>query len=169
MKSSKNRFRILLLLVLTAAFAVSSPAHNYHTSLTRMDFNSEKKILEIEINLFNHDLEKVLGRANKTRIDLEKTNGIDRIILEYLEKNFVVKNKNAEILKLKWIGKELKVDQTTVFVEIEQIENLEGFTLLNTIFFESFSKQVNLIVLHSGENKAFLSFKVGDKSKELKN
>ena len=51
---------------------------------------------------------------------------------------------------------------TTVFVEIDDIENYEGLKLQNKIFFESFAEQVNLVTLYAEKEKADLIFKVGD-------
>lgn len=153
--------------MLAAAFAVPSLAHNYHTSLTRIDFNQKAKSLEIEINLFNHDLEKVLEAKNKKRIDFEKSKEIDKMLFDYLNETFVIKDeKNAE-KKLVWVGKEINVDLTTVYVEVKEIEDFEDLKIQNKIFFESFAEQVNLVTLHSEDKKYDLAFKVGDDFKKF--
>jgi hypothetical protein len=52
-------------------------------------------------------------------------------------------------------------------VETAATENLEGFRLKNTLFFESFPEQTNLVVCRYDGKKADLMFKVGDKTKEI--
>jgi hypothetical protein len=150
------------LFLLAAAFAVPSAAHTYHTSLTRIDFNKEAQSLEIEINLFNHDLEKVLEAKNKKRIDFEKSKEIDKMLFDYLNETFVIKGEKKSEKKLVWVGKKIDVELTTVFVEVKEIDNIEKLELQNKIFFGSFAEQINLVTLHTKDKKFDLSFKVGD-------
>ncbi|HEY0426927.1 MAG TPA: DUF6702 family protein [Pyrinomonadaceae bacterium] len=142
-------------------------AHRYHTSLTRIDFNEKEKLIEITIQLFTHDLVPVLEKQTGKEIDLEKTPEIDKIILEYVGRNFVLKNNKGEEQKLNWVGKELEVDTAYVYVEIPATDTLEGATLQNTIFFESFVEQTNLVTARFGDKKSDLLFVAGDKFKEI--
>jgi hypothetical protein len=147
-------------------FTVS--AHRYHTSLTRMDYNEKEKTVEISIQLFTHDLVPVLEQKAGKRVDLEKTPEADKLVLDYLNENFIFKNKTGESQKLRWVGKELEVDAVWVYVEISTAENLSGANLQNSILFESFPEQTNLVVARFGGKKADLMFKVGDKFKEIR-
>ncbi len=143
----------------------TAASHRYHTSLTRIDYKPEDKNVEITIQLFIHDLEKVLERFAKKRIDLGRTPEIDKIIEKYLEENFVLKNKKDEKLKIKWVGKELNVDTAMIYLEVASDESIEGFKLQNTIFFESFPEQTNLLTARFENKKVDLLYKVGDKFK----
>lgn len=169
----KKIFRVSNSLSLLFAFCflllpcVTLAAHRYHTSLTRMDYNAQKKTVEISFQLFSHDLVPVLERKYGKQIDLETTGNIDKLILDYLNENFVLKNKNGEAAKLNWVGKELNIDVTYVYVEIPFAESLENADLQNTIFFESFAEQTNLVICRFEQKKADLLFKVGDSSKEI--
>ena len=156
-----------VILVATILLTAKSSAHNYHTSLTRIDFNKEAKSLEIEINLFNHDLEKVLETKNKKQIDFDKSNELDKLIFDYLNETFLIKNADGNLLKIVWIGREIKTDMTTAFIEIDGVENIENIKLQNKIFFESFSEQINLVALHFDDKKSDLRFGVGDDFKNL--
>lgn len=143
-------------------------AHRYHTSLTRMDYNAKEKIIETSIQIFTHDLVPLLEQRSKKRIDLEKTPGIDKLIFDYLSENFILKDNKGEAKKIKWVGKELDVDTARVYVEISSDKSPDGFSLRNTLFFESFPEQTNLVLARFDEKKADLLFKVGDKFKEIK-
>jgi hypothetical protein len=68
---------------------------------------------------------------------------------------------------LVWVGKETKVDRVYVYVEIPFDGGLENLELTNTIFFESFSLQTNLVTFHWGDSKADLVFKVKDNFKDV--
>ena len=141
--------------------------HRFHTSLTRIDYNSEQKIFEISIQLFLHDLEPLLKKRNGKSVDLEKTAGVDKIILDYLNENFVLTDKNGAAKILRWVGKEFDADAVRIYLETDSAESPEGYKLKNSIFFESFAEQTNLIVCRYDGKKADLLFKVGDKIKEI--
>ncbi len=148
--------------------ALPSTLHTYHTSLTRMNYNQKEKLVEVTIQLFTHDLVPMLEKRTKKQIDLEKTPDIDKSIVKYLDENFVLKDKNGEIKKIVWVGKEIKADTVFVYIEIPLSEDFGNYSLQNTLFFESFPEQTNLVNVRFGEKKADLLFKVDDKFKEIK-
>ena len=167
----KRTFQVLIgcvLLSLSASNAASFHLHRYHTSLTRMDYNAKEKIIETSIQLFTHDLVPLLEQRTKKKIDLEKTSNIEKLILDYLSENFIIKDDKGETKKIKWVGKEINVDTAWIYLEISSDKSPEGFNLQNTLFFESFPEQTNLVIARFDEKKADLLFKVGDKIKEIK-
>lgn len=133
-----------------------------------MDYNAKEKIIETSIQLFTHDLVPLLEEKTKRKIDLEKTADVDKLIFNYLSENFILKDEKGETKKIKWIGKELDVDTAWVYLEISSDKSPDGFNLQNTIFFESFPEQTNLVIALFGEKKADLLFKAGDRFKEIK-
>ncbi len=160
-------FGIVLLIMCWTVNILPSGFHTYHTSLTRIDYNDKEKLIEISIQLFTHDLEPVLEKFSKKRVDLGKTPEIDRLILKYLDENFVIADKKGNVLKLEWVGKELQADTIFIYVEVPLKESFEGFKIKNSIFFESFPEQTNLVIARFDGKKADLLFKVGDKFKEI--
>ncbi len=165
---TKNKFNIVfcaVFLLLPFAFLLLpfAEAHTFHTTLTRIDYNEKEKLAEISIQIFTHDLSPTLETITKKRIDFEKTKDIDKMIFDYVSKNFVLKNKKGEIIKLDWVGFEFEVDSVFVYVQAGMPEGLEDSQLQNSLFFEHFKEQSNLVVCKFGEKKADLAFKVGDK------
>ena len=158
---------MFIALCLSGLFLSSVHAHTYHTSLTRIDYNAKEKLVEITIQLFTHDLKPILERRLKKQIDLEKTPEVDAEILKYLTENFIFQNKSGESQQMKWVGKEFETDAIYIYLEIPFAEDLAGAKLQNTIFFESFEEQTNLVVTKFGDKKTDLLFKPGDKFKEL--
>lgn len=166
-------FRVLVIILCLAistqlnfALPLKFKAHTYHTSLTRIDYNAEQKIYEITIQLFTHDLIPLLEKRAGKNIDLDKKDQ-DSNILGYLSQNFVLTNDKGESKKLNWVGKEIDTDTVWVYVETPATEGLENYQLQNTIFFESFPEQTNLVVCRYEGKKADLLFKVGDKTKTI--
>ncbi|HLM60364.1 MAG TPA: DUF6702 family protein [Pyrinomonadaceae bacterium] len=158
---------IYVLIAIQAASVSSFGLHRFHTTLTRIDYNAEQKLFEISIQLFTHDLEALLRKRNGKTIDLEKTAEIDKLIFYYLNENFVLTDKKGETKTLKWVGKEFDADSIRVYLETDSTESLAGYKLKNTLFFESYPEQANLVVCRYDEKKADLLFKVGDKVKEI--
>ncbi len=166
----KQFYRILFLVALTAICAASvfpRGLHTYHTSLTRIDYNAKEKLVEISIQLFTHDLVPALERQSKKQIDLEKTPDIDKIILEFLNANFVLNDKTGAPKTLQWVGKEIQVDTVYVYVQAASNEDLENFSLRNTLFFDAYQEQINLVIARFAGKKADLLFKAGDKFKRI--
>lgn len=145
----------------------SAEAHRFHTTLTRIDYNAEQKIVEISVQIFTHDLMALLEKRSGKRVELEKSPDADALIFKYLNENFVIYDQKDEVKTLKWIGKEFDTDAVRVYLETDSTESLEGFKLKNTLFFENFPEQSNLVVCRYAEKKADLMFKVGDKIKEI--
>ncbi len=161
-------FFVFILIISQTASVLPSGLHRFHTSLTRIDYNAEGKLVEITVQVFLHDLISVLKSKDGKTIDLEKTPDVDRIIFDYFNANFVLTDAKGETKILKWIGKETDADSVRIYVETDSAANLENYKLKNTLFFESFPEQTNLVIARFEEKKADLLFKVGDKFKEIK-
>lgn len=152
---------------LFAAGGFASNLHRFHTSLTRIDYNRKENLFEISIRLFTHDLAPLLEKRAGKNLDLEKSPEVDKLIFDYLNENFILTDKKGAVKKLEWIGKEVGVDTVSVYVQTVSNEAPENFKLKNTVFFESFPEQTNLVVCRYDDKKADLLFKVGDKEKEI--
>jgi hypothetical protein len=142
-------------------------AHKFHTTLTRIDFNEKEKTAEIYLQVFTDDLLYALRKSNSADISLEKTKNIDELIFTYLKEKFVFIDVNDKQKDLVWVGKELENDSTFIYFQIENVETLEKLKLLNSLFFEHFPEQSNIVICKSGEKKADLHFKVGETFKEI--
>ncbi|MEO7659983.1 MAG: DUF6702 family protein [Pyrinomonadaceae bacterium] len=160
-------FTFVITLVCLNGAAIAATAHRYHASLTRMDYNSNKKLVEVTVQLFTHDLVPILEKQNMKQIDLEKTEDIDKLLLDYLNVNLVLKNKDGEQKPLNWVGKEINVDSAYIYVEIPMPEGLEKSTLKNTIFFEMFDEQTNRVTIRRDKAKTDVLFRPGDKFKDI--
>ncbi len=132
-----------------------------------MDYNAADKNIEISIQLFVHDVLPMLERRLKKRVDIEKTPEASGELFKYLSEKFVFQNKKGEAQKIKWVGREFENDVVYVYLEIPFTESFEGARIQNTIFFESFAQQTNLVVARFGDKKVDLLFKAGDGLKNL--
>jgi hypothetical protein len=154
-------------LTLFATAGVSAKRHRFHTTLTRIDYNAGEKNFEIIIKLFTHDLMPLLEKRGGKRLDLEKSPEADKLILEYINENFVLSDKKDTAKTLKWVGKDFDIDEVRVYLETDSTETLEGYKLKNTLFFADFSEQINIVVCRYDGKKADLLYKAGDKIKQI--
>ncbi|MDQ2745963.1 MAG: hypothetical protein M3T96_01740 [Acidobacteriota bacterium] len=159
---------LILIGWLAVSFGAKSSAHTFHTSLTRIDYNEKAKIFEISMQLFAHDLVPLIEkRGGGKRVEFEKSAEADKLILGYVNENFVLSDKNGTAKTLRWVGKEFDVDTIEVYLEADATETLAGYHLKNTLFFADFPEQTNIVVCRYDGVKADLLFKVGDKAKEI--
>ena len=164
-----TKYKLIFVLVLVFGLSVvSSGKHKYHTSFTRIDYNTQAKTLEFTIKVFSHDLLPVLETRFGKRIDLEKTPDIDSKLLDYLNEKIILETNGGRIGKLKWVGKEWESEVLYFYVELPFDGNFEETTLKNNLFFEQFNEQVNLVTIHFGEKKSDFIFKAGIEKKVIK-
>jgi hypothetical protein len=71
-------------------------------------------------------------------------------------------------LKLQLVGFETDADAIWIYLETDLKESPEGFQLQNSLFFENYPEQSNIIICKYLGRKADLAFKVGDSFKEIK-
>lgn len=153
---------VTLVLMTSATFA-----HTYHTSLTRVDYNREAKLLEIDIQLFLHDVQPMLERRLKKRVDVAKTPEVDAELLKYVRETLVIFGNDGKVRELKWVGKEFDADVLHVYVEVPAETEPSGWRMKNVIFLEAFETQTNYVVFVSGDTKKSLLFKSGETEKSL--
>jgi hypothetical protein len=133
--------------------------HDYHTSITEVNYNAKNKSLEISVRLFTDDLEEALTLQNKgVKITMETDKRIlDPLLDVYLRRNFALISPQKEVLKMHYYGNEKEADATWVFFEILDISNIKGYTLFNTIMLELFDDQANLVnIIYQNQKKTFI-------------
>ncbi len=142
--------------------------HKYHTSLSRIEYNAQDKNLEISIRLFVHDVGPLLENRLRKPVDLEKTPEVDAEIQKYLAENFLFKRADGSDLRVSWVGKEFESDTLFVYVECPFEGDPAELSLQNTLFFDMFAEQTNLVVAKFGDQKFDLAFKSGDRVKPFR-
>ena len=146
-------------------------AHKFYVSVTQIEYVKEKESVEIVMRIFIEDLEKLLRERYDKNITLNASKSekqIDSYIENYIAKKVLIKvNKNP--LDFKFLGKEYEDDIVFCYLEIEDVSEITDFEISNTLFFEVFNEQQNIIktninsemesfVLTSQKNKAEVHF-----------
>lgn len=137
----------------------AQPRHDFHTSLTEINFNPKSGALEITIRVFTDDLEAALTSINQGKmVSIERNaKGADVLIQQYLQKHWGLISPQKQLKSYEYIGKEPELDATWLYIEVPQAQNLKGYTLFNTIFLELFDDQTNLTnILYPNQRKTIL-------------
>lgn len=133
--------------------------HDFHTSITEVEYNAKEKAFEVSIRVFSDDLETTILKNDKIALSKLSADKKSQIIEQYILKHFAFFNKNKQKKNINFIGSEIEGDATWVYVEIPFAESLAGCVFQNDIFFETFADQTNLINLKNGSFKKSMLFK----------
>lgn len=117
-------------------------AHEYYISICDIEYNAEEKSLEIAIQLTTHDLEHATDLQH-LGTKLEPANA-DSVIMEYLLETFSVQH-DDKMYELIWIGKEVKLEDMWVYLEVRNIEPFTTLDVTNLILCREFEEQQNRI------------------------
>jgi hypothetical protein len=132
--------------------------HEFHTSITQLEYNAQERVFEVSIRLFTDDLEKALSHQTKNaklRIVNGDTN--DALVAGYLQKHFIVLNQQKKPILLKYIGKENEDIATWVYLELPADAAKHGNSIQQAALFETFSDQVNIVnILNQGQKKSLV-------------
>ena len=135
-------------------------AHPFYISVCQIDYNPDTDTLEMSLRVFTDDLEQALETIGTGRLHLgtereaEKADlYIDRYLARHLE--FQI---NGRRVNVAFLGKEVDTDATWCYVEIADIPVLDTMTVTNTLLFETFEDQVNLVHVKANDQKKSLVF-----------
>jgi hypothetical protein len=149
-----------MLKILVLMFVGFNLNHDFHTSLSEINYNDKTKSLEISIRVFTDDLELALSEINnnkKIKIEGEKTI-IDPLIEKYIMKHLAIISPQKKVKLIKYYGKEQEAEATWIYAEMADCENIKDFTLFNTLFTDLFTDQTNLVNITSGSQKKTMLF-----------
>lgn len=156
------------------------PKHDFHTSITEINYNTQSKSFEVSLKVFYDDFEDALNQANmtdtylentmsifsdntdeksNTRVELDNQGTHDEIIETYLKEKFSLKTKDKS-LEMSFVGTELDVFNNVfwIFFEFPHKGNVKEMTISNSVLLEVFDDQKNIINLnYKTTKKTFLS------------
>ncbi|MCF0038610.1 DUF6702 family protein [Dyadobacter fanqingshengii] len=136
--------------------------HDYHVSVTQMQYNAALKTFEVSIRMFTDDLERALSQGNdKQRVVIKNDDKNDPLVERYVLKSFVLADSQKKPVAIKYVGKEQEEDATWVYLEIPFSGPLNGCKLQNSTLMEVFDDQVNMTNIKNASEKRTFLFKKG--------
>jgi hypothetical protein len=143
--------KLLLLLLLSV--------HDFHTSLTEMNYNAKERTFEISMRVFSDDLETALARANngqKIKLDAPSANpAIER----YIRSKFWFMGADKQRRAFIYVGHETEGDAQWIYLEMPFAEPFRGGLLQQSLLTEVFDDQTNLVNLRVGAQKKTFMFR----------
>jgi hypothetical protein len=137
------------LLWILALVALSSWApHKFYVSNNIVEYNPRTQLYEVTCKIFTDDLERALA-PDGTSLFLgseKERNDVNWLIQEYIEKKFKIKI-NDKLIQFKYIGKEVDPELTHLYFEFAYVDMPNTVTVENTVLFEHFEDQKNIIDL----------------------
>lgn len=135
--------------------ALSMSAHNFHASLTSMDYRSDVKNLEMIVVLNADDLEKVLRLQTGREIEIDRTKDAEALVKAYVTRNFELRAPDQKPLPLHWVGMEVKTNFVYVYVETKVENGPKGVKIRDDLFRDLQSDQVNMLTMkQDGQGKS---------------
>src|SRR3989344_3020172 len=146
----KNRKTVLIglasaIVILMASF--TPIMHKYYVGLTEVNIDSKKHTLDVSTKLFMDDLEAGLLKSANKKVDLSisvNNKEVQALLMNYLDANFKV-NVGGKLLKLKFVGYEVENDAVWCYSEVTNFKGKGTVSILNTLLYESFPEQANLM------------------------
>lgn len=147
---------IILISFLTSHFVL----HDFHVSKSDIHYKSEKRAVQITINVFIDDLELALSEYSIEKMSLfsdseyEKS---DSLIDVYLQDHFKIAVDDLPARPY-YLGKEISDDLSAawMYMELENVVEVSKIQLTNTILFKEFEDQKNIVnVKMNNKSKAF--------------
>ncbi|GEO04718.1 hypothetical protein AAE02nite_23820 [Adhaeribacter aerolatus] len=121
--------------------------HPFYVSVTEVNHNDKTKSLEISTRIFFDDLETVLEKQFKTRLDILKPaekNRIDPLLREYLQKHLQLQI-NGKPVTLTYLGYEIEQDAAWCYLEVPQVSRIKQIQVLNDVLFAEHDTQTNMV------------------------
>lgn len=156
--------------LLSWIYLLAGPAHEFHTSLAQIQYNTITKSFEVSLRVFTDDLEAALTRENNNqKVSVSDTKLADPLLEKYISTHLSVLNKQNQKQPMTFVGKELEVDVTWIYVEISATDDLGGLRIQNTILTELFDDQVNIVNFNYLRKTTTYLFKNGETTQTVVN
>jgi len=136
---------MVLKVLLSTLLAFSSLSHDFHVSLTTIQYSAEESTYQATIKLFTDDLEKALNAEYSEEIILSSKNEFDQNVEAYVQSRFKLYDEQGNQLNLTYLGKELEYDVTWVYLESVPAKASENLTVENTLLNEVFRDQSHIV------------------------
>lgn len=131
--------------------------HDFHASVTQMQYNAKDKAFEISIRIFTDDLEKGLTKELNTQVHLAAGAKSDEILEKYVRAHFAYTTPQKQTRPFNYIGHEVEADANWIYLEMPYTEAFRGGMLKQNVLMDMFDDQVNMVnIQYQGQKKTFV-------------
>lgn len=147
-------------------FLSSFTLHPIHVSVCDIEYDQDRKALEIVQRIFLDDLEKAIrSMEGKPDLNILKPAGgktTDEWVKSYLKQNFKV-SVNGKETEHRYLGHEVEGDALYAYLEVEKVKKLNSIKVYSAILTSEYDDQVNLV--HIKADGKIRSMKLTEKNK----
>ena len=121
--------------------------HEFYVSISYMEYDSERKAIEVQKKIFFDDFEIALKKKNnldKFDILKSKTELVDNYIEAYLKENISFEV-NDKVYDINYLGHEYINGTINCYYEVLKIKKIKNIIITDRSLFSSFDEQENLI------------------------
>jgi len=138
--------KLMALVVLHTSF---TPPHPVHLTEAEAHWKKKERTLEISVKLFYNDLELSLRQASVEPVYLcpDSANQHLAKVKKYFEQCFKLMV-NDEKRQFELLGYECENELVYVYLQYTGIKRIKNISLENTLLFDDFPDQTNLLNLH---------------------
>lgn len=141
--------------------------HPLYVSVTEMNYNATDKSVEISCKLFTDDFEKTLTNIYHTKVDLTapvNKSEADKMVKEYIKSHLQLKLDNKAVT-LEFVGFEKENDAVWSYFEVTNTATApKRIDVVNTILYEAYDKQMNLMHVTVNSNRKSTRLNYPDKN-----
>lgn len=157
---------ILVLFIPLLSFTV----HKYYISITKIDYIKEEKAVQVTMRFFIDDIERTLQNRYDIVLQLatdDENEKTDFYLKKYISQKFKIKI-NDESQDFYFLGKEYTNEHILLYLEINNVDNINKFEVQNSMLIEEFSEQENYIKIDINKVKKTFILKKGNYKEMLK-
>ena len=121
--------------------------HEFYVSISYMEYDSERKAIEVQKKIFFDDFEIALKKKNnldKFDILKSKTELVDNYIEAYLKENISFEV-NDKVYDINYLGHEYINGTINCYYEVLKVKKIKNIIITDRSLFSSFDEQENLI------------------------
>ncbi len=159
MMYSRLFFKGIVASLLLVVSSFRPAVHDFHTSLTQMQYNAKERMFEISVRVFTDDLERALSQESGHKIQLNASDTPNPLIEKYIRKHFALSTSPNAHKPYTYVGQEPEVDAYWLYLELPYTEPFKEATLRQDVLMEMFDDQVNLVNLQYGSQKKTVVFR----------
>lgn len=151
----------LLLFIIT--FSTVCSAHPIHLSVTNLEYFEKGKYFQMSIRLFVDDFETILNYKNNIEINLGKQNELKEAkyyINQYITHNFFIEINDKNIPLNNFILTDYEIKDVSIWItyKIKYRPNFNNLKITNTLMFDLFSDQKNMLIYTQNNNQYAIDF-----------
>ncbi len=155
---------IPLLAVVFTSFSPVTP-HPFHVSVVEIEHNAADKSLEISCKIFTDDFENALAKRYKTKVDLinpPNKAAMDTLIKKYILSHLSIRA-NGKPVVFSYMGFENEKEAVYGYIEVESVSTVSKLEITNTLMYEEFTDQVNIMHVKVAGNRKSTKLDYPDK------